>query len=211
MMSAPEVFGGPSLSRSGPLPPFPSDLDEEAVFGIMRICVWYQMLSSNPASGNCSMPRSNAAARRIVLRRLLGEPVARTQEQLAARLADEGHPVTQATVSRDLAAIGAVRAKSASGKILYESPPTGMAEADPGTRILRRRLQSFVTGLEGSLNLTVVRTQPSTAPSVAAALDAASLDGVLGTVAGDDTVLIVTRGPDGGSALAHRLGQILKG
>jgi len=57
----------------------------------------------------------------------------------------------------------------------------------------------------------VVLTHPSTAPSVAAALDAASLDGVLGTVAGDDTVLVVTRDPDGGPALARRLNQLIKG
>lgn len=157
------------------------------------------------------MPRSNAAARRIVLRRLLGEPLARTQEQLAALLTEEGHPVTQATVSRDLAAIGAVKATGASGEILYGLPDAISADTGPGIGVLRRRLQSFVTGLDGSLNLTVVQTQPSTAPSVAAALDAASLEGVLGTVAGDDTVLVVSRDPDGGAVLAKKLGQILKG
>jgi transcriptional regulator of arginine metabolism len=157
------------------------------------------------------MPRSNAAARRLVLRRLLEEPVPRTQEELATRLAEEGHPVTQATVSRDLSAIGAVKAKGPSGQTLYELSATDPAASDPDIEVLRRRLQSFVTGLDGSLNLTVVRTHPSTAPSVAAALDATSLEGVLGTVAGDDTVLIVTRDPDGGMPLAQHLSLLLKG
>jgi transcriptional regulator of arginine metabolism len=157
------------------------------------------------------MPISNQTARRIVLRRLLADPAPWTQEQLAAHLTDAGHPVTQATVSRDLAAIGAVKSAGASGETLY-----GLADSDrrgkaSETAALRRRLQSFVTALDGSLNIAVVRTQPSTAPSVAAALDAASLDGVLGTVAGDDTVFVVTRDSDGGETLAQRLGQILKG
>ncbi|MBT8396700.1 MAG: arginine repressor [Gemmatimonadetes bacterium] len=157
------------------------------------------------------MPRSNAAARRLVLRRLLEEPAARTQEELAAQLTEEGYPVTQATVSRDLAAIGAVREKGGSGEVVYGILATESVENDAGTRTLQRRLQTFVTGLDGSLNITVVQTQPSAAPTVASALDHASLDGVLGTVAGDDTVIIVTRDPGGGEALAHRLGQILKG
>lgn len=157
------------------------------------------------------MPRSNAAARRIVLRRLLREPVARTQEDLANRLTQEGHSVSQATISRDLAAVGAVKAMGTSGETQYRLADGETAYADPENRLLRRRFESFVTGLDGSLNITVVHTQPSTAPSVAAALDAASLDGVLGTVAGDDTVLVVTADSDGGTALALRLGQILKG
>jgi transcriptional regulator of arginine metabolism len=157
------------------------------------------------------MPRSNAAARRIVLRRLLRESVVRTQEDLAGRLTEEGHPVSQATVSRDLAAIGAGKATGVTGETLYCLPDVETADDDPGTGILRRRLQSFVLGMDSSLNITVVRTQPSTAPSVAAALDATSLEGVLGTVAGDDTIIVVNRDPGGGAALAHRLGQILKG
>ena len=157
------------------------------------------------------MPRSNAAARRVVLRRLLKKHVTRTQEDLAGRLADEGYRVSQATVSRDLKAIGAERATGASGKALYRLPDPEAAEAEAGTGLLRKRLQSFVTGFEGSLNLTVVHTQPSTAPSVASALDAAALDGVIGTVAGDDTVIVVSRDPEGGTNLAHRLGRMLKG
>ncbi|MGD2123118.1 MAG: arginine repressor [Gemmatimonadota bacterium] len=157
------------------------------------------------------MPRSKAAARQIALRRILEEPIPRTQGQLAARLAKEGHAVTQATVSRDLKAIGAVKAKGASGGILYELPASDPSHTDPSTELLRRRLESFVIGMDGSLNLAVVRTHPGTAPSVAAALDAAALHGVLGTVAGDDTILIVTRDPNDGPALARRLTRILEG
>jgi transcriptional regulator of arginine metabolism len=146
-----------------------------------------------------------------VLRRLLGEPVARSQGQLAEQLAREGHPVSQATVSRDLSALGAVKSRGRSGEVLYGLPNEGAAGTDPGIGTLRQRLESFVTGLDGSLNATVVHTQPSTAPSVAAALDAASLEGVLGTVAGDDTILVINRDPDGGVALARRLVELLKG
>ena len=120
--------------------------------------------------------------------------------------------MTQATVSRDLAAIGAVKARGPSGETIYErhagpQPP----QKDPGMETLRRRLESFMTGLDGSLNLTVVRTHPSTAPSVASALDGAALEGVLGTVAGDDTVLVISEAHDGGPKMARHLAQLIKG
>ena len=157
------------------------------------------------------MPSSNAAARRIVLRRLLGGSAANTQNQLAVLLAEEGFPVTQATVSRDLSAIGAVKFMDASGAVFYALPDHPIPSPHPSSRALRGHLQAFVTGIDSSLNLTVIHTQPSTAPTIASALDAAHLDGVLGTVAGDDTVIIVNRDPDGGAVFARTLGDILKG
>ena len=157
------------------------------------------------------MPSSNAAGRRIVLRRLLEGSAAATQSQLAILLSEKGYPATQATVSRDLKAIGAFKSKGPEGEVVYglgESPPE---TSHLRTSSLRGHLQAFVTGMEGSLNLTVVHTQPSAAPTVAAALDASALDGVLGTVAGDDTVLVVNRDPTGGVVFARTLGKILKG
>ncbi len=157
------------------------------------------------------MPTSNAAGRRIVLRRILGGLAASTQGQLANLLAEEGYPATQATVSRDLKAIGAIKSKGPDGEAVYGLGESLSDASHLRTRTLRGHLHAFVTGIDGSLNLTVVRTQPSAAPTVAAALDALDLDGVLGTVAGDDTVLIVNRDPTGGPVFATTLEKILKG
>ena len=157
------------------------------------------------------MPSSNAAARRIVLRRFLGGSVASTQDKLARLLSEEGFPATQATVSRDLKAIGAIRTKDTSGEVVYTLRQDGVQAGHQPMSNLRGHLQAFVTGIDGSLNLTVVRTHPSAAPTVAAALDASDLDGVLGTVAGDDTVLIVNREPNAGPVFASTLEKILKG
>ncbi len=89
-------------------------------------------------------------------------------------------------------------------------PSEKNASSSPGGEALRKRLTSFVTRIDASLNLTVLHTEPGTAPMVAAALDEAALDGVLGTVAGDDTVMIINAAPDGGGALARKLAPLHK-
>ena len=157
------------------------------------------------------MPVSKAAARRLILRRLLENPSASTQEQLVRMLSAEGHTVAQATVSRDLAAIGALKSEGPSGEVIYSLQDRDVRTIRPNSAILRWHFREFVTRIDASLNLAVIQTQPSAAPTVAATLDAADIGGVLGTVAGDDTVIVVNRDPDGGAAFIRSIEKTLEG
>lgn len=146
---------------------------------------------------------SGMAARRGALRRLLQAGRISSQEEIVLRLARAGHRATQTTVSRDLAALGAVKVVDDDGEERYALPdePAPASGLDELTRMLRQ----FAVEIEASANLAVVKTLPGSAGPVATALDRARLDGILGTVAGDDTVLVVARDPRGGSPLARRL------
>jgi transcriptional regulator of arginine metabolism len=138
----------------------------------------------------------DAAARRRLLRRLLEEETVTAQEVLAARLAAAGHPASQATVSRDLRAVGAVKDHTGAYRV---GPPPGIGGD------LRRILDAYAVSVIPSGNLVVVRTRPAAAQMVASALDLAGLDRVIGTVGGDDTVLVVCDGASGGEETARLL------
>jgi len=116
-------------------------------------------------------------ARQEAIRRLLQAERIGTQEGLCRALAREGFRVTQATLSRDLQQLGAVRVGG-----LYELPP-----ASPAAARLQEVGDLVVSFAENDL-LVVLRTQPGAAPAVASAIDAARLPGCLGTLAGDDTI-----------------------
>lgn len=126
-------------------------------------------------------------------------------------LSDEGHSVTQATVSRDLAALGALKSQGPSGETFYSLRDPHATHTSRSYATLRRHFLDFVTGIDASLNLTVIKTHPGAAPTVAAALDASHLDGVLGTLAGDDTVIVVNRDPNGGTEFAQTVTELLEG
>jgi transcriptional regulator of arginine metabolism len=141
---------------------------------------------------------------------LVRRPV-RSQTELVALLAAEGVSVTQATLSRDLDELGAVKLRGpGGGGSLYVVPEDGspppvrpLAEATPPR--LARLLGELLVAADGSGNLAVLRTPPGGAHFLASALDRAGLPDVVGTIAGDDTVLVVARDPAGGPALADRL------
>lgn len=141
------------------------------------------------------------AARRRALRRIIGSSPVLTQAEIADRLAAEGFPVSQATVSRDLDAVGALKVTE-NGSSRYR---IGAAPASVGRDDLAARLTEFVERIDGSANLVVLRTPPGAAHLVAGALDGARLPEVLGTVAGDDTVLAVTAAPRGAAQLISTL------
>ena len=131
-----------------------------------------------------------------------------SQTQLAKLLAESGVEVTQATLSRDLEELGAVKLRGSDGApasyvLPPENAPLRPAQAAPAR--LTRLLGDLLTSAEGSANLAVVRTPPGAAQFLASALDKVGLPDVLGTIAGDDTLLVVSRRPDGGAALADRL------
>ncbi|GAB4081385.1 arginine repressor [Modestobacter muralis] len=131
-----------------------------------------------------------------------------SQTQLARLLAESGVDVTQATLSRDLEELGAVKMRGSDGApASYVLPPENapLRPAQSAPARLTRLLAELLTSAEGSANLAVVRTPPGAAQFLASALDKVGLPDVLGTIAGDDTLMVVSRAPDGGPALADRL------
>jgi len=114
-----------------------------------------------------------------------------SQEEVTERLAALGFAVTQATVSRDLEQLGAVKVKR--GGVLSYALPDQLGAADWSTGRLERILQEWVVGIEAAGQLIVIRTPPSSAHLVASAIDHAHLPEVAGTVSGDDTMFVAVR------------------
>ena len=154
------------------------------------------------------MSRVPKNRRQHLLAQLLAEHAVTSQPQLVELLAEAGVPATQATVSRDLEEHGAgkVRMPGVERQVyaIAELPKDQVAPLDH----LRRVLGEWVVDLAVSANLVVLRTPPGSAHVVASALDRTPLDGMLGTVAGDDTILAVASEEVGGAALAERIGEL---
>jgi transcriptional regulator of arginine metabolism len=151
------------------------------------------------------------AARHARIVAVLAEGPVHSQAELAAALRAAGFPVTQATLSRDLEELGAVKLRSADGGApTYVVPEDGApltarhADDAPPLR-LARLLSGMLVSAAASANIVVLRTPPGASSFLASALDRARLPEVLGTVAGDDTILVVSRRPAGGAALAKQL------
>ena len=140
--------------------------------------------------------------------RLLADNEVSSQEQLVELLGNEGIAATQATVSRDLEEIGALKVRVPGlDRLVYAVPELPKDQVAPVDH-LRRVLGEWVVEIAASGNLVVLRTPPGSAHVVASALDRAGLEGVVGTVAGDDTVLVVATENLGGEALCQRLEKI---
>ncbi len=154
-------------------------------------------------------PTKNARHQKIA--ELLRRQPIRSQVELAALLATAGVAVTQATLSRDLVELGAVKIRAANGSLVYavpreggdRRPLPGVTEEVLVARLARLCEELLVTA-EASANLVVLRTPPGAAQFLASAIDHSVMPTVLGTIAGDDTVLIVTRDPHGGEDVAAR-------
>jgi transcriptional regulator of arginine metabolism len=148
-------------------------------------------------------PATKTARHRVIVE-ILRRLEVRSQPELAALLAAEGFAVTQATLSRDLVELGAVRVRRGPGTLVYALPgEAGVTQGFLDARLARLCEELLVTA-EASANLVVLRTPPGAAQFLASAIDSAVLPALLGTIAGDDTVLVVTREPDGGRPVADR-------
>ena len=139
--------------------------------------------------------------------RLLEEQVISSQVQLVELLATDGMVLTQATVSRDLEELGAVKVRIPGGQMAYAIPELAKDRVAP-EELLKKILGEFLVEAAHSANLAVLRTPPGSAHVVASALDRAGLPDVLGTVAGDDTVLVVCPPPEGGQKVSARLARL---
>jgi transcriptional regulator of arginine metabolism len=150
------------------------------------------------------------AARQARIAAVLGANSVRSQTELAQLLAAQGVEVTQGTLSRDLVEMGAVKVRRAGVGLVYavgdEAPgPVLRALTDATEGRISRLAAELLVAAEASANLVVLRTPPGGAQLLASAIDRAVLPDVLGTIAGDDTVLLITRDPKGGAEVAERL------
>jgi transcriptional regulator of arginine metabolism len=141
----------------------------------------------------------NRPQRRRLVRELVADNAVESQGELVALLARAGVPATQATVSRDLEELGISKVRGADGRSAYAVPEAGG---------LAQLLRQFVVAIDASGNLAVVRTPPGAAAAVGSAIDGAGLPGVLATVQGDDTLLVVAREGVAGRDVADRLRQL---
>ncbi len=144
--------------------------------------------------------------------RILRAGHAATQQEIVATLQASGHDVTQATVSRDLQEVGAVKIRvgdSLQYRLPDEVPRT--AGSDLMARNLTRTLHDFALDVRPAGSLVVVATAPGHASAVARAIDLAGLEPVIGTVAGDDTIFVATPSEDEARRLTQEWGAVSGG
>jgi len=143
--------------------------------------------------------------RLAAIRALVERDAIRSQEQLRQRLATRGFDVTQATLSRDIKALGLVK-RAADGA--YQTGGPDNAPASAALVTLTRALAEYLSSAEAVQQLVVLRTGPGQAPLLGLAIDRARLPGVVGTLAGDDTILVIARGARQARTLVQRLNQL---
>ncbi|MFZ4520012.1 MAG: arginine repressor [Microthrixaceae bacterium] len=146
------------------------------------------------------------AQRQHRVARLIEEHRVTNQAQLVELLAADGVRVNQATVSRDLEELGAIKVRVPGGETAYAVPELPREQVAPEDH-LRRVLGDWVVDVDRSGDLVVLRTPPGSAHVVGSALDRNGTEEVVGTVAGDDTLLVIAREGRGG-AVAERLGGL---
>jgi transcriptional regulator of arginine metabolism len=168
-----------------------------------------------PASAAGGAPATKAARHARIEELLMRAPV-RSQAELSRLLVSDGFSVTQATLSRDLDEIGAVRVRGAGRGLVYVVPRDGQdgvgvvagAPSDRASSAVTRLMRvaaDLLVSVRASGNLVVAKTPPGGAHLLASAIDHADLREIIGTVAGDDTVLCVCRDLDGGAHVADQL------
>ncbi len=132
--------------------------------------------------------------RQDAIRRIVRSDRVRTQRALVDSLKDQGYDCTQATVSRDITDMG------------LRKLPEGVYVLAEDLH-LQRMVSDLVRDVKRTGNLVLVKAQAGTAPGVAAALDAAELDGIMGSVSGDDTILVITEKESDGESLTDTLNK----
>ncbi|MFT4245470.1 MAG: arginine repressor [Micrococcaceae bacterium] len=151
-------------------------------------------------------------ARHDRIKELITNNAIHSQFELADLLKKDGYKVTQTTLSRDLVELGAAKIRSSDNSLIYAIPAEGLSgvhQADTSTSNRKDKMisacQEFLIGAEGSLNMCVLRTPPGAAQFLAASIDHSLIPKVIGTIAGDDTVLLVCREDYPGQKVADYL------
>lgn len=159
---------------------------------------------------NNQIPTTKSARQQRIVE-LLGRHSVRSQTELADLLSEAGVSVTQATLSRDLVELDAVKVRVPSGALVYAVPaeggdrtPRAGVETVASEARLARLCSELLVSAHASANLVVLRTPPGAAQFLGSAFDRADFDAIIGTIAGDDTVVVISRDPTGGEALAER-------
>ncbi len=147
--------------------------------------------------------------RHQLIETLIRERRLTTQSELAAALEELGAAVTQATVSRDMREMGVQKGTGADGRVRYVIPPN-RGRRNPEDALARVLSESDVM-VRGAQNLVVVRSEPGTAPAVGRAIDELERDDIIGTVAGDDTVLLILADADVARRIAGYLTDLIEG
>ncbi|WGW13169.1 arginine repressor [Saxibacter everestensis] len=160
-------------------------------------------------SGRQTLPQTKTARHQRIID-LISRQEVRSQTELVQLLAIDGLSVTQATLSRDLVELGAVKVRGPAG-LVYAVPGEGGDRSPQGARgqelldaRLHRLCEELLVSAESSANLVVLRTPPGAAQFLASAIDHSVIPTLLGTIAGDDTVLVIAAEPTGGAALAAK-------
>lgn len=143
--------------------------------------------------------------RHAVILKIVRERQIGSQDELREALTAEGFDVTQATLSRDIRELGLAKLTDAQGRASYTHPQRASVRPD-----LSQVLPSFLVGLDGVGPLLVLKTASGAAGAVAQALDEAEWTEILGTIAGDDTVLVIARGQRQREQLAERIEALIK-
>jgi transcriptional regulator of arginine metabolism len=172
---------------------------------------------TSSAVGAASVPATKNARQQTIIDLLTRHSV-RSQTELGELLAQAGLHVTQATLSRDLVDLDAIKVRSPSGALVYAVPAEGgdrtprpASETGASEARLARLCTELLVSAQASANLVVLRTPPGAAPLLASAIDKAEMQDVLGSIAGDDTVLVISGQPRGGDAVARRFTALADG
>ncbi len=152
---------------------------------------------------------SSKVQRQRLITQLIAQNPVSSQPQLVEMLAGHGVNATQATVSRDLEDLGALKVRIAGGETIYAIPDYEPARIAPHDQ-LRRVMGEWVAEVSNNGPMVVIRTPPGCAHVVASALDRSAMPGLIGTVAGDDTIFCVADEKLGGKQLAAQL-RVLAG
>ena len=156
------------------------------------------------------IPATKAARQQLIVD-LLGKEAVRSQGELVELLNSHGVHSTASTVSRDLVELDAVRVRHADGTLVYAVPgeggdrtPRAAEDSVASQGRLQRLARELVVSADASANLVVLRTPPGAAQYLASAIDHTAQSEILGTIAGDDTVMLICRDPLGGPGIAAR-------
>lgn len=157
-----------------------------------------------------SIPATKAARQQLMID-LLSRHTVRSQGDLTVLLDQHGVTATASTVSRDLVELDAVRVRHSDGSLVYAVPaeggdrtPRSAESTEAAQHRLQRLARDVLVSADASANLVVLRTPPGAAQYLASTIDHTAQPDLLGTIAGDDTVMLISREPDGGAAVARR-------